>query len=65
MPSLSPLQNISAYLHGRSEGHRLVWVYLAVKLLAVEKVRQELLDLRDSRGPADKHHLIYVRLRQT
>lgn len=59
--SSAQLQSMSAHLHCSSEGHRLVRVYLVVKLLPVEKGRQELLNLGDSGRPSNQHHLVYVR----
>ena len=47
-------------LHGGSVRHGLVGVDAAVRLLAVEKVLEQLLHLGDARRTADQHHLVNV-----
>ena len=50
-----------AALDRRAHGHDLVGVHAAVRLLA-EELLDDLLHLRDPRGPADEDHLVDLRL---
>merc|ERR1719426_535983 len=51
-------------LHSRAVRNGLVRVDATVRLLAVEEVLHQRLDLRDARGPAHEHDLVHLRLLQ-
>merc|ERR1719395_262857 len=51
-------------LHSRAVRNSLVRVDATVRLLAVEEVLHQRLDLRDARGPAHEHDLVHLRLLQ-
>merc|ERR1719214_244324 len=51
-------------LHRRTVRDGLVRVDATVRLLAVEEVLHQRLDLRDARGPAHEHNLVHLRLLQ-
>mmetsp|Transcript_7800 Transcript_7800/g.23887 ORF Transcript_7800/g.23887 Transcript_7800/m.23887 type:complete len:662 (-) Transcript_7800:46-2031(-) len=59
---LRALAGENGRLHRRAVGHRLVGVDRLAQLLAVEEVRQQRLDLGDTRRAAHQHHFVHLRL---
>mmetsp|Transcript_27886 Transcript_27886/g.90122 ORF Transcript_27886/g.90122 Transcript_27886/m.90122 type:complete len:179 (-) Transcript_27886:929-1465(-) len=59
---LAALAREDAALHGGAKRDRLVGVDALGRLLAVEKVLEQLLHLGNAGGTADKHHLVDLRL---